>query len=136
MRESRAFVCKFLHYWVERNLIDCFTFIMVENVVKLISETSSTQLVRQRGPLGFSIYDHDIQKANDDTNTDNVAKKIQHFACSAVAVGWMKNKAYSKIGTVTMGIAGSSCDAGVLQKHFGICIEWVGEVEILRECQG
>jgi len=31
-----------------------------------------------------------------------------------------------------MGIAGSFCDAGVLQKYFGIRAEWVDEVEILR----
>ena len=36
------------------------------------------------------------------------------------------------IGAVTMGIAGSFCDAGVLQKYFGIRAEWVDEVEILR----
>lgn len=44
----------------------------------------------------------------------------------------MKNKAYVNIGAVTMGIAGSFCDAGVLQKYFGIRAEWVDEVEILR----
>lgn len=41
-------------------------------------------------------------------------------------------QAYVNIGAVTMGIAGSFCDAGVLQKYFGIRAEWVDEVEILR----
>ena len=31
-----------------------------------------------------------------------------------------------------MGIAGSFCDADVLQKQFGIRAEWVDEGEILR----
>ena len=59
-------------------------------------------------------------------------RKILRFARGAVAAGWMKNKAYVNIGAVTMGIAGSFCDAGVLQKYFGIRAEWVDEVEILR----
>ena len=44
----------------------------------------------------------------------------------------MKNKAYVNVGAVAMGIAGSFCDASVLQKYFGIRAEWVDEVEILR----
>ena len=73
-----------------------------------------------------------MQEANDDTIPDDVAEKILRFARGAVAAGWMKNKAYVNIGAVTMGIAGSFCDAGVLQKYFGIRAEWVDEVEILR----
>ena len=86
----------------------------------------------QRGLPAFSIYGHDVQEANDDTIPDDVAEKILRFARGAVAAGWMKNKAYVNIGAVTMGIAGSFCDAGVLQKYFGIRAEWVDEVEILR----
>ena len=86
----------------------------------------------QRGLPAFSIYGHDVQEANDDTIPDDVAEKILRFTRCAVAAGWMKNKAYVNIGAVTMGIAGSFCDAGVLQKYFGIRAEWVDEVEILR----
>ena len=86
----------------------------------------------QRGLPAFSIYGHDVQEANDDTIPDDVAEKILRFARGAVAAGWMKNKAYVNIGAVTMGIAGSFCDAGILQKYFGIRAEWVDEVEILR----
>ena len=66
----------------------------------------------QRGLPAFSIYGHDVQEANDDTIPDDVAEKILRFARGAVAAGWMKNKAYVNIGAVTMGIAGSFCDAG------------------------
>ena len=86
----------------------------------------------QRGLPAFSIYGHDVQEANDDTIPDDVAEKILRFARGAVAAGWMKNKAYVNIGAVTMGIAGSFCDAGVLQKYFGIRAEWVDMSEILR----
>ena len=78
----------------------------------------------QRGLPAFSIYGHDVMDAGDDT--------ILRFARASVAVGWMRNKSYVNIGSVTMGIAGSFCDANVLQKSFGIRSEWVDEVEILR----
>ncbi len=86
----------------------------------------------QRGLPAFSIYGHDVQDATDTTIPDDVAEKILRFARCAVAVGWMKNKAYVNIGAVCMGIAGSYCDAGIMQKYFGLRSEWVDEVEILR----
>ena len=86
----------------------------------------------QRGLPAFSIYGHDVQDANDTSIPADVAEKILRFARGAVAAGWMRNKAYVNIGAVTMGIAGSFCDADVLQKYFGIRAEWVDEVEILR----
>ena len=86
----------------------------------------------QRGLPAFSIYGHDVQDVSDNSIPDDVAEKILRFARCAVAVGWMKNKAYVNIGAVAMGIAGSYCDADVMQKYFGIRSEWVDEVEILR----
>ncbi len=86
----------------------------------------------QRGLPAFSIYGHDVQDATDTTIPDDVAEKILRFARCAVAVGWMKNKAYVNIGAVCMGIAGSYCDANIMQKYFGLRSEWVDEVEVLR----
>ena len=86
----------------------------------------------QRGLPAFSIYGHDVQDASDTTVPADVAEKILRFARGAVAVGWMKNKAYVNIGAIAMGIAGSYCDADVLQKYLGLRAEWVDEVEILR----
>lgn len=86
----------------------------------------------QRGLPAFSIYGKEVQDVNDTAVPDDVAEKILRFARCAVAVGWMKNKAYVNIGAVSMGIAGSFCDATVLQKYFGIRAEWVDEVEVLR----
>ena len=86
----------------------------------------------QRGLPAFSIYGHDVQDATDTTIPEDVAEKILRFARCAVAVGWMKNKAYVNIGAISMGIAGSYCDAGIMQKYFGLRSEWVDEVEILR----
>ena len=86
----------------------------------------------QRGLPAFSIYGHDVQDVQDMSIPDDVAEKIIRFARCAVAVGWMKNKAYVNVGAISMGIAGSFCDASLLQKYFGIRAEWVDEVEILR----
>ncbi len=86
----------------------------------------------QRGLPAFSIYGHDVQDASDTSIPADVAEKILRFARGAIAVGWMKNKAYVNIGAIAMGIAGSYCDADVMQKYLGIRAEWVDEVEILR----
>ena len=52
----------------------------------------------QRGLPAFSIYGHDVQDASDTTIPADVAEKILRFARCAVAVGWMKNKAYVNLG--------------------------------------
>ena len=86
----------------------------------------------QKGLPAFSIYGKDVQDINDSTIPADVAEKILRFARSAVAVGWMKNKAYVNLGGVSMGIAGSYCNAGLFQKYFGIRPEWVDMTEIIR----
>lgn len=86
----------------------------------------------QKGLPAFSIYGHDVQDMTDTTIPEDVAEKILRFARCAVAVGWMKNKAYVNLGGVSMGIAGSYCDAEMFQRYFGIRPEWVDLTEILR----
>ena len=86
----------------------------------------------QKGLPAFSIYGKDVQNINDSTIPADVSEKILRFARSAVAVGWMKNKAYVNLGGVSMGIAGSYCNAGLFQKYFGIRPEWVDMTEIIR----
>ena len=88
----------------------------------------------QRGLPAFSIYGSDVCDIDDDRAgiTDDVKEKILRFARCAVAVGWMKNKSYVNIGSVSMGIMGSYCDAVMMQKYFGIRSEWVDMAEIIR----
>lgn len=86
----------------------------------------------QRGLPAFSIYGHDVQDIEDNSIPEDVATKILAFAKGAVAVGWMKNKAYVNIGGVAMGIAGSYCDASFMQKYLGLRAEWVDLTEVLR----
>ena len=86
----------------------------------------------QRGLPAFSIYGHDVQDMGDTAVPADVSEKILRFARCAVAVGWMRNKAYVNLGGVAMGIAGSYCDASVFQRYFGIRAEWVDMTEIIR----
>ena len=86
----------------------------------------------QKGLPAFSIYGHDVQDMGDRTVPADVAEKILRFAKGAIAVGWMKNKAYLNIGGVSMGIMGAFCDTQVMQKYFGLRAEWVDMTEILR----
>ena len=86
----------------------------------------------QRGLPAFSIYGKDVQDIDDNSIPEDVAEKIIRFARSAVAVGWMKNKAYVNIGGISMGIAGSYCNADFFQKYLGIRPEWVDMSEIIR----
>ncbi len=86
----------------------------------------------QKGLPAFAIYGRDVQDMGDASVPCDVAEKILRFARCAVAVGWMRNKAYVNIGAVAMGIMGSYCDASLYQKYFGIRAEWVDMTEILR----
>ena len=86
----------------------------------------------QKGLPAFSIYGHDVQDMDDTSVPEDVKEKILRFARCAVAVGWMKNKAYVNLGGVAMGIAGSYCDANMFQKYLGIRPEWVDMTEIIR----
>ncbi len=86
----------------------------------------------QRGLPAFSIYGHDVQDADDTSVPEDVKEKILRFARAAIAVGWMQNKSYVNIGSVSMGIAGSYVDVDVFQKYLGIRPEWVDMSEVLR----
>ncbi len=86
----------------------------------------------QKGLPAFSIYGRDVRDASDTAVPEDVQEKIVRFARCAVAVGWMRNKAYVNLGGVSMGIMGSYCDTAAFQKYFGIRTEWVDMTEILR----
>lgn len=86
----------------------------------------------QKGLPAFAIYGRDVQDLGDSTIPEDVVEKLLRFARCAVAVGWMKNKAYVNMGGIAMGIAGSYCDTNMFQKYFGIRAEWVDMTEIIR----
>lgn len=86
----------------------------------------------QKGLPAFSIYGHDVQDKDDRTIPEDVKEKLLRFARCAVAIGWMRGKAYVNFGSIAMGIMGSCCNVEFFQKYLGIRAEWVDMTEILR----
>ena len=110
------------------------TFDMDPNTIKAVWGFNGTERpgAVYLAAVMAAIYGHDVQDMNDTSVPADVAEKILRFAKSAVAVGWMKNKAYVNLGGVAMGIAGSYCNADMFQQYFGIRAEWVDMTEIVR----
>ncbi|MBO5410445.1 MAG: L-fucose isomerase, partial [Clostridia bacterium] len=86
----------------------------------------------QKGLPAFGIYGKDVQDADDTTMPDDVKEKLLRFARSAVAVATMRGKSYLQIGSICMGIAGSSIDPDFIEEYLGMRVESVDEVEIIR----
>ncbi len=86
----------------------------------------------QKGLPAFGIYGKDVQDADDTSMPDDVKEKLLRFARSAVAVATMRGKSYLQIGSICMGIAGSSIDPDFLEEYLGLRVESVDEVEIIR----
>ena len=86
----------------------------------------------QKGLPAFGIYGHEVQDADDTTVPDDVKEKLLRFARAAVAVATMRGKSYLQIGSICMGIAGSSIDPDFIEEYLGMRVESVDEVEIIR----
>ncbi len=86
----------------------------------------------QKGLPAFGIYGRDVQDADDTSIPADVEEKLLRFARSAVAAATMRGKSYLQIGSICMGIAGSSIDPDFLEEYLGMRVESVDEVEIIR----
>ncbi|MBE6771155.1 MAG: L-fucose isomerase [Ruminococcaceae bacterium] len=86
----------------------------------------------QKGLPAFGIYGKDVQDADDTSMPDDVKEKLLRFARAAVAVATMRGKSYLQIGSICMGIAGSSIDPDFIEEYLGMRVESVDEVEIIR----
>ncbi len=87
----------------------------------------------QKGLPAFGIYGRDVQEADDSENiTDDVKEKLLRFGRAAVAVATMRGKSYLQIGSICMGIAGSSINPDFIEEYLGMRVESVDEVEIIR----
>ena len=89
----------------------------------------------QKGLPAFGIYGQDVKESDDKEIPEDVAEKLIRFARSAVAAASMKGKSYLQIGAVCMGIGGSIVDSGFLEDYFGMRLESVDEVELLRRME-
>ena len=86
----------------------------------------------QKGLPAFGIYGHDVQDADDTSIPADVEEKLLRFGRAAVAVATMRGKSYLQIGSICMGIAGSIINPEVMEEYFGMRVESVDEVEIIR----
>ncbi|MBQ7124802.1 MAG: L-fucose isomerase, partial [Clostridia bacterium] len=86
----------------------------------------------QKGVPAFGIYGRDVQDADDTTIPEDVKEKLLRFVRAAVAAATMRGKSYLQIGSICMGIGGSSIDPDFLEEYLGMRVESVDEVEIIR----
>lgn len=90
----------------------------------------------QKGLPAFGIYGHEVQDRDQVTQMpEDVKDKLLRFGRVAVAVATMRGKSYLQIGSQCMGIAGSIMDQDMLESYFGMRVESVDEVEILRRME-
>ena len=90
----------------------------------------------QKGLPAFGIYGHEVQDVDMvDTIPEDVKEKLLRFGRAAVAVATMRGKSYLQIGSQCMGIGGSIMDQNFMEDYFGMRVESVDEVEILRRME-
>lgn len=89
----------------------------------------------QKGLPAFGIYGREVQEADDPEIPEDAKEKLLSFARAAVAAATMRGRSYLQIGSMCMGIAGSSIDAGFFEKYLGMRVESVDEVEVLRRIE-
>ncbi len=86
----------------------------------------------QKGLPAFGIYGHEVQDCDDTSIPADVEEKLLRFARAAVAVATMRGKSYLQIGSACMGIGGSIIDTKFIERYFGMRVESVDEVEVIR----
>lgn len=89
----------------------------------------------QKGLPAFGIYGKDVQDKEDMTITPDVRRKLLLWGKAAVAVMQMRGKSYLSIGSVSMGIAGSTPQPDFFQDYLGMRNEYVDCSEIERRVQ-
>ncbi len=89
----------------------------------------------RKGLPAFGIYGRDVQDLSDETIPDDVREKLLLFGRSAVALMQMRGKSYLSIGSVSMGIAGSTPDPDFFQEYLGMRNEYVDCSEIARRIE-
>jgi L-fucose isomerase len=86
----------------------------------------------QMGLPAFGIYGHDVKDSTDTQIPGDVKEKLLLFAKAGIAVALMKGKSYLSVGSVAMGIAGSTVNPSFYQKYLGMRNEYVDMTEITR----
>ena len=86
----------------------------------------------QKGLPAFGIYGHDVQDAGNNEIPEDVKEKLLRFAKAGLAVAEMRGKSYMAMGSIAMGIAGSTPNPDLFEKYLGMRYESVDMSEIIR----
>jgi L-fucose isomerase len=86
----------------------------------------------QKGLPAFTIYGRDVQDIGDTVIPGDVRAKLLSFVKAGLAVATMRGKSYLSVGGVSMGIAGSIVTQDLFEDYFGMRVECVDMVEIIR----
>jgi len=86
----------------------------------------------QKGLPAFSIYGRDVQDLGDTDIPQDVKEKILNFAKAGLAAASLKGKSYLSMGSVSMGIGGSSVNPDFFQNYLGMRNEYIDMSEFTR----
>lgn len=86
----------------------------------------------QKGIPAFGIYGKDVQDLSDISIPEDVQEKLLQFAKSGLVVATLKGKSYLSMGSVSMGIAGSSVQPEFFQDYLGMRNEYIDMSEFVR----
>ncbi|OQR57212.1 L-fucose isomerase [Bacillus sp. CDB3] len=86
----------------------------------------------QKGIPAFGIYGKDVQDLSDTSIPEDVQEKLLQFAKSGLVVATLKGKSYLSMGSVSMGIAGSTVQPEFFQEYLGMRNEYIDMTEFVR----
>lgn len=86
----------------------------------------------QKGLPAFGIYGKDVQDAGVTEIPADVRGKILQFTKAGLAAATMRGKSYLSMGSVAMGIAGSTVNPDFFQDYLGIRNEYIDMTEYIR----
>jgi L-fucose isomerase len=86
----------------------------------------------QKGIPAFGIYGKDVQDLSDTSIPEDVQEKLLQFAKAGLVVATLKGKSYLSMGSVSMGIAGSTVDPDFFQDFLGMRNEYIDMSEFVR----
>jgi len=89
----------------------------------------------QKGLPAFGIYGRDVQDSTDSSIPPDVQEKLLQFAKAGLAAAEMRGKSYLSLGSVAMGIAGSTVNADFFQDYLGMRNEYVDMSEFIRRIE-
>lgn len=86
----------------------------------------------QKGLPAFGIYGKDVQDLDDSTIPEDVQGKLLQFTKAGLVVATLKGKSYLSMGSVSMGIAGSTVNPDFFQEYLGMRNEYIDMSEFVR----